>query len=143
ERNGQYLLVERQRGDFTGYWGLPGGKIEHQEHPLQAAVREISEETGIQTRPLCHEGIISERLPAQQQHFLLHLCTLTPENDRIQSSEEGRAAWHPYKSLEKIDMVASDRKMITHLVDTGNTHATCVIDQENNSHRLESFKVQS
>ncbi|MCD6094481.1 NUDIX domain-containing protein [bacterium] len=31
-KNNQILLIKRVRGDYIGLWGLPGGKIEKEEH---------------------------------------------------------------------------------------------------------------
>jgi 8-oxo-dGTP diphosphatase len=42
------LLVKRGRAPFAGLWSLPGGKIEAQETPREAARRELEEETGIE-----------------------------------------------------------------------------------------------
>lgn len=42
------LLLRRTGGDFAGAWGLPGGKIEGDETPAQAARRESREEIGIE-----------------------------------------------------------------------------------------------
>jgi 8-oxo-(d)GTP phosphatase len=46
-------LVHRPRYDD---WSLPKGKLDAGEHPLQAAVREVREETG-------HAGTVGRRLP--------------------------------------------------------------------------------
>ncbi|TWJ10768.1 ADP-ribose pyrophosphatase YjhB (NUDIX family) [Stackebrandtia albiflava] len=49
ERDGAVLLV-RVGGtlpDEAGTWMLPGGGVEHGEHPAQAVVREVAEETGL------------------------------------------------------------------------------------------------
>ncbi len=35
----------------TGQWTLPGGAVDPEEHPADAAVRECFEETGLLTRP--------------------------------------------------------------------------------------------
>jgi 8-oxo-dGTP pyrophosphatase MutT (NUDIX family) len=40
----KYLLV---RGRLTGKWSFPKGHIEHNETPYMCAIRELSEETGI------------------------------------------------------------------------------------------------
>jgi 8-oxo-dGTP diphosphatase len=46
--DGRVLLAERTRRQVAaGFWELPGGKIEPGETPLQAAVRELQEETGL------------------------------------------------------------------------------------------------
>ncbi len=48
-RDGAVLLTRfSERGFHTGQWGLPGGGIEHGEHPRDAVVREVAEETGLE-----------------------------------------------------------------------------------------------
>ncbi|MGC9310495.1 MAG: NUDIX hydrolase [Candidatus Aenigmatarchaeota archaeon] len=41
------LLIKRLKGDYAGFLGLPGGKVEKDEHVSEAAKREILEEAGI------------------------------------------------------------------------------------------------
>ena len=46
--NGKMLLLHRNNGKFQGgKWGQPAGKLEEGENPVQAAARELYEETGI------------------------------------------------------------------------------------------------
>ncbi|WP_319463833.1 NUDIX domain-containing protein [Micromonospora sp. RTP1Z1] len=48
DREGRVLLVRGSaRADFPGAWQLPGGGLDHAEHPEAAAVREFAEETGL------------------------------------------------------------------------------------------------
>jgi ADP-ribose pyrophosphatase YjhB (NUDIX family) len=46
ERDGEVLLVRLNYGPRDGSWALPGGLVEEDETPEQAAIRETREETG-------------------------------------------------------------------------------------------------
>lgn len=45
----EILIIKRSDtvGSYPGYWGLPGGKLEPNESPEQAAVRELKEEVNL------------------------------------------------------------------------------------------------
>jgi 8-oxo-dGTP diphosphatase len=45
-REGQLLLARSYEPDGTPEWVLPGGGMEHGEHPHDTVVRELEEETG-------------------------------------------------------------------------------------------------
>lgn len=47
-RDGMVLLAQRAKPPLVGIWSLPGGHIEPGEKALEAAIRELSEETGIE-----------------------------------------------------------------------------------------------
>ena len=50
-RNGKALLVQRGNPPDAGLWGFPGGKVEFGERVLDAAARELAEETGFIATP--------------------------------------------------------------------------------------------
>lgn len=52
ERDGGLLLVKLNYGLRSGHWALPGGLVEDDEVPEQAAVRETEEETGMRVATL-------------------------------------------------------------------------------------------
>lgn len=44
----QLLLIQRKKDPFQNFWALPGGFVDENEDLEVAALRELSEETGIQ-----------------------------------------------------------------------------------------------
>ncbi len=63
ERDGvkEYLLQERRKHPYFGYWGAPTGKIRWGESILETAARELMEETGL-TAEFEYRGINHERV---------------------------------------------------------------------------------
>lgn len=58
-RGGEVLLVERGKDAAGGLWSLPGGHVEAGETAMQAAIREVREETGLAVRLL---GFVAEHV---------------------------------------------------------------------------------
>lgn len=67
------LLGHPTGHDWEGTWGIPKGKIEPEEAPLNAAVRETLEEVGlvIPTDDVKEGGIIEYRSPAGKKYKTL------------------------------------------------------------------------
>lgn len=55
--NGQVLL---ERRSDCGWWGLPGGRIEPGESAIEAAIREVKEETGLTIQVIQLLGVYTE-----------------------------------------------------------------------------------
>jgi 8-oxo-dGTP diphosphatase len=70
--DGAVLLSTRPPGKaFAGWWEFPGGKIESQETPQQALIRECQEEIGIRVLELSSAWTIGHTYPhaAVELHF--------------------------------------------------------------------------
>ncbi|MED5291693.1 MAG: NUDIX hydrolase, partial [Candidatus Thermoplasmatota archaeon] len=57
----QILMVKVERGFFKGYWGLPGGYMNHSEEPAEGCVRETEEELGITVMLEERKPVITQR----------------------------------------------------------------------------------
>lgn len=143
--DGSILLLKRTRGDYVGFWSLPGGKIEKGEHPSDAAVREIREETGLPTTFRRHLGLVSEHLKEDgvvAAHFLLHLCELELQDTNATPSDEGALAWFDLADLaaHEREIIPSDYLMIQRMVcRRGENYFNCVIEKAGDTHTLVSF----
>jgi ADP-ribose pyrophosphatase YjhB (NUDIX family) len=55
-----HVWIERAKPPSLGRWALPGGRIEAGEHPLEAARREVLEETELVVEGGVHLAILME-----------------------------------------------------------------------------------
>jgi 8-oxo-dGTP diphosphatase len=76
------LLVRRAIEPFKGFWDIPGGFLEKGEHPVQGAVRELREETGLEIKPVEILGIFMD-VYGPEQESTLNICYV----GRVKSGE--------------------------------------------------------
>jgi 8-oxo-dGTP diphosphatase len=55
-RDGQVLLLRRATEPYQGFWDVPGGFCDAEEHPMHAAERELAEELGLNARATAYVG---------------------------------------------------------------------------------------
>lgn len=55
------LLVRRAGEPYRGFWDLPGGFVNEDEHPLECIRRELFEETGLEVEPEAFLGVWVDR----------------------------------------------------------------------------------
>ena len=120
-KSNKILLIKRIRGDYIGLLGLPGGKIEKNEHLSDAAIREVLEESGIKADFKNYLGLVSEHLIENNKvvkHFLLHICKLKPKTTEILKSQEGKLEWFDLNRIDKIKdkIIPSDYLIIKKFV---------------------------
>jgi len=115
------LLLKRNKLPFQGLWGLPGGKIKFGEHVDEAAIREIREETGIESIFKSIRGIVSEKINENKEtktHVLIFVCELALSSSEIIQSREGSLKWfdlNRISSFEK-ELIPSDLLFIKHFI---------------------------
>ena len=59
---GKVLMGKIERGHFVGHWTLPGGYMDHDEHPAVGCVREALEEMGISIILNDEAPIVTQRI---------------------------------------------------------------------------------
>lgn len=70
-RGDQVLLIRRGKPPRLGEWSLPGGRIEPGERAVDAALRELHEETGVTARITGLLDVVDGLFPEANRHYVL------------------------------------------------------------------------
>lgn len=94
------LLGERKNSYKSGYFGLPGGRIEIKETARQAIVREVEEETGLKIEGVEYVGVVRE---LQNTYNFIHFgMTTNSFSSEVENKEPHKCKgweWHPLDNL--------------------------------------------
>ena len=70
-RRDEVLLIRRGRPPRQGDWSLPGGRIEPGERAMDAALRELREETGVEAEITGLIDVVDGLFPEAGRHYVL------------------------------------------------------------------------
>lgn len=100
------LVQERLKHPYFGFWGYPGGKIRWGETILNAACRELMEETNL-TAELTYKGVYHEHVQSAEtgeiiEDKIFHVIgAVDPRGELQETFEGGRNAWTTLYELSK------------------------------------------
>jgi 8-oxo-dGTP diphosphatase len=99
---GRVLLVRRGQPPNQGKWTVPGGKVERGERLVDAVVREVREETGVEIT--CGPMIaVVERLD-DAWHYVILDYLARPEPGEVRAATDVvDARWVPRADLGELD----------------------------------------
>jgi 8-oxo-(d)GTP phosphatase len=120
----EIALVHRPRYDD---WSLPKGKLDHGEHPLLAALREIDEETGFVARPGRRLGSLRYEVPEGPKRVRYWACEAT--GGRFRASREVDELWWATvpQALARLHPDHDQRVLERFVLDTRPTRAIVVV----------------
>lgn len=118
-RNGDVLACRRAPGkSAAGKWEFPGGKVDDDETPEAALVREIQEELGISTAV---DALIDRSATTVGDTSIDLACYLVTCADfPTQSTDHDELRWVPLDSLSTLDWAAPDLPAVAILTSSEN-----------------------
>ena len=119
ERDEKYLMLCRNKkvNDCNeGKWIGVGGKIEENESPDEALLREVVEETGLTLTSYAFRGIITFVSDTWEGEYM-HLYTADGFEGKITDCDEGELHWIEKDRLFDLPMWEGDKIFLRYLLE--------------------------
>jgi 8-oxo-dGTP diphosphatase len=116
--DGRVLLAQRPEGkSMAGLWEFPGGKVEAEETPEAALIRELDEELGINTWASCLAPLTFASHAYDDFHLLMPLFACRKWEGTPIAREGQVLKWVRAQDLKDYPMPAADVPLIPILRD--------------------------
>lgn len=112
------LIAKRPEGkSMAGLWEFPGGKIEPNETPEAALIRELREELAVETREACLAPLSFASHSYENIHLLMPLYVCRKWQGTPQALEHADLKWVRPQALRDYPMPPADEPLIAALCD--------------------------
>ena len=108
--NGKVFATQRGYGEFKDGWEFPGGKIESNETPEDAIVREIKEELDTEVKVIELFDTVEYDYPKFHLSMDCFICKMISGNLTLKEHEA--ATWLTKDMLYGVDWLPADRGLI-------------------------------
>lgn len=112
-RGDQVLLIRRGRPPLRGEWSLPGGRIEPGERAVDAALRELREETGVEAEITGLLDVVDGIFPDAGRHYvLIDYAARWLSGEPVAGDDATEAAFHSLGAVSEIVGWEETRRII-------------------------------
>lgn len=107
-------LIEKPMG---GMWEFPGGKIENDESPEDALIREIKEELSININKSCLAPLSFSTASYGSDNLLILMYVCRVWEGLIKARESNEIKWVEKRNLGKYDMPYGNKSLVGMIID--------------------------
>ena len=112
------LIAQRPEGKaLAGLWEFPGGKVDADERPEDALIRELREELGILVKPACLAPLTFASHAYEDFHLLMPLYVCRRWEGSVTAREHSALKWVRPRDLNQYPMPPADLPLIPMLRD--------------------------
>jgi 8-oxo-dGTP diphosphatase len=116
--DGRVLLAQRPEGKpMAGLWEFPGGKVQPDEAPEAALIRELKEELGIDVSEACLAPLTFASHRYERFHLLMPLYVCRRWGGTVAAQEGQTLAWVRPAKLDQYTMPPADKPLVAVLRD--------------------------
>lgn len=112
-KDGNILLIKRNREPYKGDITIPGGKKEKGETSFDACAREILEETGLEVTSARFAGMVNNFSPDPSQEVLSLYFVADSFSGVVNSSDEGYMQWYPLKESYQLENISPFYRLLS------------------------------
>lgn len=118
DADSRVLIAQRPAGKhLEGLWEFPGGKVEPNERPEAALVRELQEELGIDVSENCLSPFVFTSHAYDSFHLLMPLYLCRRWSGVVERREHAALAWVRPNRLSDYPMPPADAPLVAWLRD--------------------------
>jgi 8-oxo-dGTP diphosphatase len=118
DSDGRVLIAERPKGrSLEGFWEFPGGKVDPDERPEMALIRELHEELGIGVEEACLAPLTFASHAYAEFHLLMPLYVCRRWKGFVTAREAQALKWVFPRDLRSYPMPPADAPLIPALID--------------------------
>ncbi len=108
EKDGKFLLAERNKKNYYKYWVIPGGGVKFGETIRDAAIREIKEETNLDVNIIKLIGYKEVINVPGDYHSVVFFYLAKPKHINIKAKEDvAKARFFSLEDIKKLKIAES------------------------------------
>lgn len=118
-RENKVLLGKRSNNvPFTGFWEFPGGKLEKNETPQEAIVRELKEELNVESN--VNHLLFEYKIKINEKFYKLHCYYTDIDDNKLELRVHDEIEWVSLEKADSYKLLKTNYKILKRIIEDKN-----------------------